>query len=150
MARCDFHPDVETNVRCVNCDRYICPRDMVSTEVGYKCRECAAPPKRQLGGVKPLQYALATGASLGAGVIGGIATGQLLRYVHFFPWLFMLVFGALVAEATRRGSGGHRTPQVAAIAVVGAAIGALIGGLGLFGMLLAGIAAAVMVLTNRF
>jgi hypothetical protein len=56
----------------------------------------------------------------------------------------------VVAEAARRGSGGHRTPQIAAIAVAGAVIGALIGGLGLIAMLLAGVAAAVTVLTNRF
>lgn len=150
MPQCAFHPQVETNVRCVECDRYICPRDMVATEVGYKCPQCARPAGRQLGGVKPRQYALAVAYALGAGVIGGLVIGQLLGIIHIFPWLFMLLFGAGIGEAARRGAGGHRTPQIAAVGVVGAVIGAFVGSFGLFGVLLAGIGAGFAVLQNRF
>ena len=33
---------------CTECGRYICPKDMVETPVGYKCRECARPAAGQL------------------------------------------------------------------------------------------------------
>lgn len=150
MAQCAFHPGVETNVRCVECDRYICPKDMVTTAVGYKCPQCAAPAGRSLGGIKPRQYALAVVYGLAAGIIGGLVIGQILHVVHFFPWLFMLLFGAGIGEATRRGSGGHRMPAIAAIAAVGAVVGAFFGGFGLFGVVLAGIGGAFVVLQNRF
>jgi hypothetical protein len=123
---------------------------MVTTAVGYKCLECAAPAGRRLGGIKPRQYGLAVLYALGAGILGGLVVGQVLHVVRLFPWLFMLLFGAGIAEATRRGSGGHRTPPIAAIAVVGAAAGAFAGGFGLFGLVLSGIGAAFGVLQNRF
>ncbi len=150
MPQCAFHPGVETNVRCVSCDRHICPKDMVATAVGYKCRECAAPAGGRPGGVKPRQYALAAVSGLGAGVVGGLAVGQVMQVVRFFPWLFMLLFGAAIGEATRRGSGGHRVPAIAAVAAVGATAGAVAGGFGLFGLVLAAAGAAFAVLQNRF
>ena len=55
MPSCAFHPDVETSLRCAECDRYICPRDMVATPVGYKCRECARPAAGQLRGASTRQ-----------------------------------------------------------------------------------------------
>lgn len=147
MARCAFHPETETNLRCAECDRYICAKDMVTTPVGYKCRECARPAPGQLGGIKPRQYGLAVLASLGAGAGGGILLGGLIGRT---PILLTLFFGMLVGEATRRGSGGHRMPAIAAVAVAGAAFGALAGGFSLIGVVLAGVAAAFTVLGNRF
>src|SRR5690242_12649497 len=41
MATCYRHPERETNVRCSNCDRPICPECMTSTSVGMRCPECA-------------------------------------------------------------------------------------------------------------
>lgn len=146
MPRCATHPDVETNLQCVSCDRYICPKEMVSTAVGYKCPQCAAPPGVRIGGMKGRQLGLAVACALGAGIVGGLVVGQLLTVVHFLPWLFSLLFGAAVGEAARRGSGGHRTPPVAAVAV----LGAFIGGFGLFGVVLAGVGAGGGVLANRF
>ncbi|MFH8981329.1 rhomboid family intramembrane serine protease [Streptomyces varsoviensis] len=37
---CYRHPDRETGVRCVRCDRPICPDCMVSASVGFQCPEC--------------------------------------------------------------------------------------------------------------
>lgn len=128
MARCAFHPDVETNLRCAECARYICPRDMVETPVGHKCRECARPARSQLAYVKPRQWAGAVGAGVAAGVLGGLLLGQ----ASFGFFFVMLLYGALVGEAVRRGSGGHRGGGVAAVAAACVVIGAFVGGLSLF------------------
>ncbi|MEV0275012.1 rhomboid family intramembrane serine protease [Streptomyces sp. NPDC050610] len=37
---CYRHPDRETGVRCVRCERPICPDCMVSASVGFQCPEC--------------------------------------------------------------------------------------------------------------
>lgn len=141
MPNCAFHQNVETNVRCAECDRYICPKDMVETPVGYKCRECAKPARRQVAYVKPKQLAYAVVASLVVGVLGGIVVGQVLAIVHIRFFFLMLMYGAAIAEVVRRASGGHRGALVGGIAAVGAVAGAYLGGFGLLSMLFVGLGA---------
>ncbi|MEU6735484.1 rhomboid family intramembrane serine protease [Streptomyces physcomitrii] len=40
LPGCYRHPDRETGVRCVRCDRPICPECMVSASVGFQCPDC--------------------------------------------------------------------------------------------------------------
>lgn len=143
MPQCAFHPGVETEVRCSECERPICPKDMVPTPVGYKCKECAKPARSQYVIVKPGQLlrAIIVGGAVGVGLgivlafvpIGGIFTG--------FIW------GALTAEATRRASGGHREWTVGIVAVgailLGGLAGIFIGGVGALTVIVAIVVALV-------
>ena len=146
MPECAWHPGVETNVSCRECGRYMCPKDMVESPVGYKCRECGRA-KIIMGGVKLRQLALA----LGLGV--AVVAAPVARFVPFF-FLGPILFGAVVGEATRRGAGGHRTWEFAAIAGACAVAGAL--SVGLYGridaiLVLAGpVVAAVYVTSARW
>lgn len=146
MPECAFHPGVDTNVACVECERWICPKDMVPTPVGYKCPICARPEKGQLRFVKPRQWVLGAAAAAGVAILGAIFFRLVGTYFFF---LVPLAFGMLVGEATRRGSGGHRGAGLAAIAGVSAAIGGFAGGLGLLGTGLAVLGAVAYLLQNR-
>ncbi|MDO8963397.1 MAG: hypothetical protein Q7W30_02775 [Coriobacteriia bacterium] len=119
MAQCHWHPGVEANVSCPECGRYMCPKDMVDTPVGYKCKECGRQ-RITLGGVKPGQLLRAAAFALPAALL----LAPLSRFIPFF-FLGVFLFGGLVGEAARRGAGGHRTWQVAGIAAACAAVGAL-------------------------
>ncbi|MDZ4179183.1 MAG: hypothetical protein U1E29_08130 [Coriobacteriia bacterium] len=130
MPECSFHPGVETEVRCSECERPICPKDMVPTPVGYKCPICARPARGQYTYVKPRQYAFAAVASALAGGLGGLVLGWL--GIGFL--LLSLVWGLGVAEAVRRASGGHRGAGLAAVASGGIIIGGLLGGLNIISM----------------
>lgn len=123
MARCSYHPNVETEMRCAECEKPICPKEMVLTPVGYKCPEHARPARGQYRFVKPHQMAKGLAAGVGAGVLGGLLLGA-IPYGGFF---IGILWGAAVAEAVRRGSGGHRGLEVGVIAVLGLAAGWIAG-----------------------
>jgi hypothetical protein len=119
VPECAWHPGTETGVSCPDCGRYMCPKDMVDTPVGYKCKECGRY-RITLGGIKPKQVGLAALYGLGAAVV----LAPLARFIPIF-FLGTIAFGGLVGEATRRGAGGHRTWEFAAIAAGCAFLGAL-------------------------
>lgn len=149
MPQCAWHPKTETNVSCPECGRYMCPKDMVDSPVGYKCKECGRM-KIKRGGVKPRQLLMATAYGLGAAVV----LGPFVPFVPFFL-LGAIAYGALVGEAARRGGGGHRTWQFATIAGACALAGLLLGGLFFRGtspllMVAAPIIAAVYVTSARW
>jgi hypothetical protein len=123
MPQCSFHPGVETEVRCTECERYICPKDMVPTPVGYKCPVCARPARSQYVVVKPAQLLRATIVGGVVGVMGGVV----LAFVPVFGIFAGMLWGLGTAEATRRASGGHREWVVGIVAVVAIALGGLAG-----------------------
>jgi hypothetical protein len=133
MARCFYHPDVETGVTCTTCGKPICPKEWVDTPVGYKCPDHGRPKRSQYIYVKPKQ--LVGGAALG--LLAGVLGGWLLGMFGFTFFLISWAWGALVGEAVRRGSGGHRGPIMAAVAAICVVAGGLLGQIGLLGIGLA-------------
>ncbi len=127
MARCSYHPDVETELTCTECGKPICPKEMVLTPVGYKCPDDARPAKGQYQFVKPKQLAMA----VGAGVVVGVGGAFLAAMIGFGGILMGLLWGSATAEAVRRASGGHRGGTVGAVAGVSIVLGALLSGVGL-------------------
>ena len=117
MPQCAWHPNTETNISCPDCGRYMCPKDMVDSPVGYKCKECGRARVTR-GGVKPAQLARAASFGLAAAVV----LAPFARLIPFFL-IGSILYGALIGEATRRGAGGHRTWEFASIAAGAAFIG---------------------------
>ncbi len=133
LTYCETHPDVESELRCGRCERLICPRCLVYTPGGVRCRDCA-----QLR--RPPMYELATehlvragGAAAAVGAALGLAGALLLppgSRVPFFGLLLALFAGSgagtLMAEAITRATRGKRGPAVQWIAVAGLVLAALI------------------------
>lgn len=145
MPQCAFHPNVETNVRCTECERPICPKDFVTTPVGYKCKECARqlPSARHL--VKPKQLALAAAAAIAVGVGGAF----LIALTGFMGWYVAVILGVLTGLAARRASGGHRSAIVATVAATAALTGTYFAGFGVDSSAIALIAAIAGVVWAR-
>lgn len=144
MPQCAFHPNVETNVRCVECDRPICPKDFVETPVGYKCKECARQLPSARRAVKPKQLAFAV---LAAAVVG-IGGAFLASAVGYVDWPIAVVLGLATGEAARRASGGHRGAAIATAAGSSVLIGSAMAGLSSFAAVV-GTVVAIVVVVNR-
>lgn len=119
--QCATHPSVETELACSRCGKPICPRCLVVTPVGARCRECARMrrlPTYQLGAAFLLR---ALGASLAVGAAGGTLWGLLLpSRIGAFIGLFLgLGLGYAVGESISWATNRKRGPSLQGIAVAG-------------------------------
>jgi hypothetical protein len=119
--QCDAHPNVETELRCGKCEKPICPRCMIQSPVGARCRECANLRR-------PVQYTLnrtllvraagaALGVALGVGLLWAYLLPNLIRQLGFFSFFAAMGFGWLVAEAMGRAARRRRGTEMRVIAV---------------------------------
>ena len=70
--RCAEHPDVETYLRCGKCYTPICPRCMVQTPVGARCRQCARLRPPVVEQVPAPLFARSAAAGVGAALAVGL------------------------------------------------------------------------------
>ena len=118
---CINHPSTPTNLRCSKCERPICQKCAVRTQVGLRCATCAGVRQTRDGmfyvptvltQVSGKQYAFATLAALAVAVVGGIGWGQWSQSDGFswgFWWVLgiTLVVGEVIGRVTneRRSTG---------------------------------------------
>lgn len=119
--QCATHRSVETELTCSRCGKPICPRCLVITPVGARCRECSRQrrlPTYQLGTAFVLR-------GLGAALAVGAATGALwgllfpLRVGVFIGLFLGLGLGYAVGESVSWATNRKRGPVLQGMAVVG-------------------------------
>ncbi len=124
IVPCPRDPDVETALRCSRCDTPICPRCLVQTPVGARCRDCARivkSPVYTLGQADVFRAALAS-------VVGGVVMGLIWRLVLVpFTVGFLSIFigaglGYVFTRIMEVATGRKRGPVVAGLAIVGIGI----------------------------
>jgi hypothetical protein len=123
---CARHPDVETYLRCGRCETPICPRCLVQTPVGARCRDCANITRLPTFDVTPVFFARGFAAAMAAGlVVGGIWGGLKgpLGFGFIFAALLGLAAGWAVSEAVSLATNRKRglALQICAIGGVGLA-----------------------------
>jgi hypothetical protein len=127
VVYCKRHPQVETVLRCGRCDTPICPRCLVQTPVGARCRECANVRTLPTVDVKPAILARGAGAALAGGAFTGAVWGYTLgadpRAIFFFGLIgvviIALVVGWAVSEVIALATNRRRGPTLQACAVAG-------------------------------
>jgi len=111
--KCATHPEVETSLRCGRCGKPICPKCLVQTPVGARCRDCARLHRLPTYRVTTKYYLKATGTALGMAIVCGIVWGLIGGTAHFFYLNLLLAPGAgyAIGEVTslsvnrKRGTG---------------------------------------------
>src|SRR5215211_7150639 len=89
--RCAADPSVETYLRCGRCEKPICPRCLIQTPVGSRCRDCAQLRKLPMFQVGAIDYLRGVGGGLAAGIGGGLALVFLQRLVPFVGFLSIML-----------------------------------------------------------
>ena len=109
---CVNHPQVETVVSCGRCDKPLCPRCMIYTPVGVRCRDCAQLRRLPQYTLTPRVFArvLPTAAAL------ALICGFLLSLVPRLSLLAGVVVGVVVGDVLRRVSGYKQGRAMQAIA----------------------------------
>lgn len=104
--KCANHPKTETNLRCGKCGKPICPKCMVDTPVGVRCRECAALSKAPTYDLSTKYKVQALVASIGCGVVLGVLWGLINQA---FSLLYMNLLIAALAGYASGEIIGHAT-----------------------------------------
>jgi hypothetical protein len=116
---------VETTLRCGRCNTPICPRCLVQTPVGARCRDCAGIRRIPTYNISPLIMARALGAALVSGGVIGAAWGYLLGGLGgfgFFSFFIGLGIGWAIAESIGLATNRRMGPPLAACAVLAAVV----------------------------
>lgn len=121
VVECPRNPGVETALRCQQCDSPICPKCLIQTPVGAKCKDCARVRRSPIYVVPPRALARSIPAAVGGGFIMGLIWGAILLP---FTFSFLSIFlGAGLGWAFTRilefTSGRKRGPVMIGLAVLG-------------------------------
>lgn len=116
---CAIHPQVETTLRCNQCERLMCTRCAVLTPTGYRCKECVSGRQKVYETAMLRDYLLAFPIALILGLLGSIA----ILWIGFYMLLVSPLVGSIIAEAVRFVSGRRRSKNFFLTAASGVAIG---------------------------
>jgi hypothetical protein len=122
--QCATHPTVETELACGKCGKPICPRCLVHTPVGARCRECANLRRLPQYNISPLILLRAALASAVAGAVLGLIWGILLGFA--FGLISLIAgfgVGYCVGEAVSLAANRKVGLPLQVIAVAGVIVG---------------------------
>ena len=103
--QCATHPSVQTELACGKCGKPICPRCLVHTPVGARCRQCANVRRLPTYNI-PAQIMVRAGA---AAAVGGAVLGGL--WAVLFPFGLGFYFGLFLGAGL-----GYAVGEVVSIA----------------------------------
>ena len=106
--KCAAHPQVETNLTCSRCGTPICPKCLIQTPVGARCRKCAGLKRLPTYEITPNQYVKAVVVGLGSSVVVGIAWAALWGFLWFFNFFLAAGAGYAIGEILSRSVNRRR------------------------------------------
>lgn len=120
---CYRHPNRETSLRCISCDRPICGRCAQHTPVGYRCPTCIREAQDVFYSATPLDYIVVTVVALPLSVLAGFLVS---RFGGGFFFIFLMFFiggaiGRFIGRVAHRAAGrrrGRYLPYVVATTIV--------------------------------
>jgi MFS family permease len=126
---CANHPNVETTLRCNNCEKPICAKCAVLTPTGYRCKECIRAQQKifetSMWYDYPLVFIVVAFLSYLGSLLGGWIADRFGFYIIILALFLAPVVGGLIAEAARLISRRRRSKRLFILAAIAAVIGCL-------------------------
>jgi len=97
---CKNHPGVLTAVSCGKCGAYICPKCMIFTPVGVRCRPCAQLRPAPQNDVAPTGLVKASLIALSISFVGWL----FLLNVPFIGWILSIFLGLFIGDMASRAA----------------------------------------------
>ncbi|MBN1486964.1 MAG: hypothetical protein JW981_04930 [Anaerolineae bacterium] len=118
---CHWHPEVETTLRCYQCNTPICPKCAQRTPVGYICPDCKKGRKRRFEQARNTDYIIAAVVSL----LLAVPAGFILPQLGWFTVFLSPLAGGLIAEIVWRLVGRRYSEKLWWLVAGGIGLGAL-------------------------
>ena len=161
--QCARHPNIETNLTCGKCGTPICPKCLVQTPVGIRCKKCARLNRIPTYQMSTSYYLRAIGAAAGIAIVCGFIWGAINFVLPFIVLRFVIAggvgyaIGEVISVSVNRKRGTGLAVIGGCAAAVSSAIAALVvplflpAGMGniLFGFIAMAIAIATSVMRLR-
>jgi DnaJ domain len=121
VVACPRDPGMQTALRCSRCEMPICPKCLVQTPVGARCRDCARIAHSPIYTLSAMHIVRAGSAALIGGVVMGLIWGFILLpfSVGFFSIFLGAGLGYVFTRAMEFATGRKRGPVVVAFAIGG-------------------------------
>ncbi len=134
---CQWHPKVETALRCYQCGAAICSKCARRTPIGYICPDCRKGHAKRFDSIRFYDYGIAAVVSL---VLGAIASYiPLLPFAGWYIFFVSPLAGTIIAEAVSRLTRRRQSRHLWKVVVGGVVISSLptllnyaFGGIGVF------------------
>ena len=121
---CARHKNTQTRLRCGRCETPICTKCTRIGPTGARCPSCSSNRTQHIYQLSTHHILVALATALVLGSLGG----WLARWplIGFFVIFYALGAGTLIGRAITRVTGGKRGTVLAAIAIIGIVLGALL------------------------
>ena len=118
---CENHPNVETSLRCNNCNKPVCPKCVVLTPTGYRCKECVRGQQKVYETAAWYDYPVAFFSAALLSFMGSL----LISRLGFLSLFIAPIAGTIIGEIVRWLVRRRRSPLLFKIAAAAAALGSL-------------------------
>jgi hypothetical protein len=118
---CANHPDVETRLRCNNCEKPICPKCAILTPTGYRCKDCVRNHQKIFDTAVWYDYPIAFIITAVLSYLGSLITA----FIGFFIIFLAPIIGVIIAEVVRLAVRRKRSLRLFQLAALAAVLGSL-------------------------
>jgi hypothetical protein len=130
VLHCANHPETETYLRCNKCEKPICLKCAVLTEVGYRCKECIREQQNVFYNALESDNLIAFAVAAGITAVAWPIVAMLLRMTGFFGWIIAALIGSAagagLAQIIRRSVGRRRGRYIRYFTLAGIVVGLLL------------------------